>query len=488
MQPHNARPRQTLATRSQTRRSQRQAKRLKASEAPATQHQAHVPLGGQNPHHQIATITPNVTPKSDNPNTPPLNMQPRNAPLRQTRSTRSLIRRKQRQARLLKASEAQATQHQAHVPLGGANTHHQIATTTPNVTSKSSPIKPQLLGLHVFAILGPDSKESGLPNTDMYIISIHVDGKPHTYGPSIHQEEKAHIVKLLSDRNVSIYGSPEVLWHALDLMRILPNLHITSVFPVKLKVQDFAHRMPVHSFHEDTDTNRAISMQIALTSLQRRRRSTEHKLLAPINFICRYSLNLPTFRLKWLENQGAIDEELIPGWAIDTSHPATHEDRKLLGPHTTRYKLTQSPNGWSTHIMFKTIVKIHDPDDTIHNATVRDVDGLHVVFILAQPCKIDRIFINHSEESLHAITQHFKYVSKLLTGEPPHSGALQFVAPQLSLPRWSTQQWQQEAKREQSIANEYPTPDCDYNDPKDIRRVQRELDKYWRLVKHQTIL
>ena len=190
------------------------------------------------------------------------------------------------------------------------------------------------IGIHIFAVQ-TDYK-------DHMIISLSNGKRDIQFGPVITTEDVKNIKEKLENYRIKV-GS-DILWHALDLKRILASDELISPLTNILIRSSFK----VWKFYEDNKDNRQNSLAFARLcanglSPENKRltadQSEELIVQADPGLVIRYQENLVYFRMKWMEIQGETHElERYQLLKLD----ATQKDRKEICDDCTRFKLVQT--------------------------------------------------------------------------------------------------------------------------------------------------
>ena len=193
------------------------------------------------------------------------------------------------------------------------------------------------IGIHVFAVL--EDKSDLLVSCDSMIISISNGKQCRQYGPVLDDEDKCELKAALS--NDRIKSGSDILWHAVDLKRILATENLIS----PLRCVRGNRQFKVWEMYEDNEEHRRLSREIANMCAkgpsQFELSEEVIKVQANPRLIKRYEDNLPLFRLKWMEIQGLTYN--LEQYELNIM-PITPDDGELFDSNCTRLQLIQ--NNW----------------------------------------------------------------------------------------------------------------------------------------------
>jgi hypothetical protein len=174
------------------------------------------------------------------------------------------------------------------------------------------------------------------------IISLSNGQREMQFGPVITPADVKSIKEKLENNRIKV--GRDILWHAVDLKRILASDELISPLTNILIRSSFK----VWKFYEDNKANRENSLAIArlcaigLSSENKKLTADQSEELivqADPGLVIRYQENLVYFRMKWMEIQGETHElERYQLLKLD----ATQKDRKEICDDCTRFKLVQT--------------------------------------------------------------------------------------------------------------------------------------------------
>jgi hypothetical protein len=219
--------------------------------------------------------------------------------------------------------------HNAVYPYGEDCKAHCMAQMSDGINSNND------IGIHVFAVL----EDKPLVSCDSMIISISNGKQCRQYGPVLDDEDKCELKAALS--NDRIKSGSDILWHAVDLKRILATENLIS--PLRCVRGD--RQFKVWEMYEDNEEHRRLSREIANMCAkgpsQFELSEEVIKVQAIPRLIKRYEDNLPLFRLKWMEIQGLTYN--LEQYELNIM-PITPDDGELFDSNCTRLQLIQ--NNW----------------------------------------------------------------------------------------------------------------------------------------------
>ena len=146
------------------------------------------------------------------------------------------------------------------------------------------------IGIHVYAVDTSTDEQPYMPNSFVISICAHESNISEQFGPHLSDADKLTITALLchnGDYQPELIGaSKNILWNALELMRILPRFQVSTVF----EVQNIDKTFRVYRFYDDTPEHRAESLQYADCFSRLRKSAFLQPLQAPRQFLARYQI------------------------------------------------------------------------------------------------------------------------------------------------------------------------------------------------------
>ena len=288
-------------------------------------------------------------------------------------------------------------------------------------------------GVHMFAVEREAGHERDSVFPDEFVITITDGVNDSQFGPQLTLEDKANITKALhADRVIPV--GPQMIWYALELMRLLPGIGQYS------RVYE-SGRMPpfcVERFYQDNTVNRRRSMALARHCVLQTTPVIRCDIVANEYFVTQFAQNLPLLRLKWKEIQEKKED--VRDYKL-TSVTTTEKDTKLLGTNAMRLDLLQSAtSGWTSHIMYGTkVYLVLENDEHIEVTVVSIGENRHVKLCVedVQVSDIKSIYILRGDETLTEIKALLEWGKRFLVCNQPRPGGIQFVARSLGLPTLS---------------------------------------------------
>ena len=298
-----------------------------------------------------------------------------------------------------------------------------------------------VLGVHLFAVDDTDAAvdEVKIPDVNLYIISIS-DGDTLNlqYGPIITKEDKQQLSKYFSNGVCPITLSRSSAWHILDLKRLCPDIEFTMVYeydPWSRKDFDTAR------FYTSSMENRRASADLAKACItgalgvpDQGIQAKLRTITASAKWMAEYAQTVPILRLKWLEIQGMT--KVLEDYKVEDD-PIPSKRKAEDGDGTYALELTQSANGWESHLMEGTRLVITDVLGEEHEVVISKVKYRRVKFWSPTPKKdIIAMKIISGEEKLSDVRTHQVWSKRILFSIDVNDfkGGLQFVARDLALP------------------------------------------------------
>ena len=300
-----------------------------------------------------------------------------------------------------------------------------------------------MIGVHVFAVDDMNTDIHHKKNRgNAMIITLAKGQECRQYGPTLTNDERKEVCQLLSSGTPKI--GAHILWHAIDLKRIL---NTDALICPLIDVQ--GERVPFKTwrFYSDDTINRSKSRSIALKYSKYSPMTVEQlegidleelHVKAKTTLIQWYQVNLPLFRLKWLEIQG-LEKELKGLQEVEIVELTLKDRQEFARVITTtkRFRIVQSI--WDTHIMQGTRLVVHDQKGQPHEAVIRNINTVNVSFVLTGLdvgfCVADlgQMIIIRGGESQNDIHRHLQIGKKLLLSGNALAGGPQFCAERLQL-------------------------------------------------------
>ena len=288
-------------------------------------------------------------------------------------------------------------------------------------------------GVHIFAVEREAGHERDSVFQDEFVITITDGVNDLQFGPQLTLEDKTNITNALRADQVIPVG-PQMIWYALELMRLLPDIGQYS------RVYETGRMPPfrVERFYQDNTVNRRRSMTLARHCVLETTSVIRRDIVTNECFVTQFAQNLPLLRLKWKEIQGKKED--VRDYKL-TSVTTTDQDTETLGTNAVRLDLLQSAtSGWTSHIMYGTKVYLVLESDEHIEATVKNIGENRHVKLCVEDVKVSdvkSIYIIRGDETLTTVQDILRWGEEFLLCNQPRPGGIQFVARALGLPTLS---------------------------------------------------